>query len=216
MQRSAAGHSITIDRFIKVKEAKLEGIKGKAYSIEGTPADCTKIAIEKLLDRQVDLVISGINHGTNLGSDVVYSGTVSAAMEAAFFGIPAFAVSTNVEEVMDYKIPAHYARIIIEQLLEKHINKREVYSINIPMLEEKYLKGFKVCRLGNREYTDCYTTIEFADGSVGYKLVGYPTDSDDLDTDIHLFKAGYATITPLICDLSHTIEITRLNFHNEK
>jgi 5'-nucleotidase len=95
-QKSASGHSITISRPIVVKEVKIEGIKSRALSVTGTPADCVKIAMEKLLEDKVDVVMSGINHGLNLGTDVIYSGTVSAAIEGVIYKIPSMAISMDV------------------------------------------------------------------------------------------------------------------------
>ncbi len=97
-ERSACGHSITLTRPLIVKEIKLEGLKSKAFSVDGTPADCVKIAINKLIDSKIDMVVSGINKGLNLGTDVLYSGTVSAAIEASIYKIPAMAISMEIKQ----------------------------------------------------------------------------------------------------------------------
>lgn len=212
-QRSAASHSITISKHVLVKEVKLAGLKSKAFSIGGTPADCTKIAIEKLCNREIDFIISGINYGTNLGNDVIYSGTVSAVVEGAFYGIPGFAVSTNVEKAMDYTGVVHITKDIIDSILKEKLDNSLLININVPMKKYAEIKGVKISRLGSRIYTDCYTEKLFEDDTKGYLLEGYPSDSDENDTDIFYFNEGYATVTPLQFDLTHYKKLDLLKDH---
>lgn len=204
VQRSAAGHSITISRPIIVKEVKIDGIESKAFSIDGTPADCVKICVEKLCRDKFDLIISGINAGTNLGSDVIYSGTVSAAIEGAIYKIPAIAVSTDVKgEKRDYSIAAKFTRIIAVKALENNLHNDIVLNINVPNIPSRLIKGIMVSELGNRIYTNCYVEKLMDGNIVGYKIEGYPVDEDKEGTDIYNFNNGYVTVTPLHYDLTN-------------
>lgn len=204
IQRSASGHSITINRPIMVKEVKLEGISAIAFSIDGTPADCVKIGVEKLFKEKFDLIISGINYGTNLGSDVIYSGTVSAAIEGAICKIPSIAISMEVKtKNPDYGVALKFARKIIYHAIKNNLKEDVVLNINIPALEENAIKGIKVSELGNRVYTNCYIETMQDNGEVGYKIEGSPIDDNNDESDICNFKNGYVTITPLHYDLTN-------------
>lgn len=211
-QRSASGHSITITRPIIVKEVKLEGVKSKAYSTDGTPADCVKIGIEKIFKDKFDLILSGINYGTNLGSDVIYSGTVSAAIEGAIFKIPSFAISMDIKDnIIDYEVAVKYARKIIFQSINNNIKNDIVLNINVPALNESEIKGIKVSELGTRIYTNCYIETIQGNGTIGYKLEGFPTDEDIDHTDISNFNNGYVTVTPLHYDLTNFKILNEVN-----
>ena len=156
-ERSACGHSITLTRPLVVREVKLEGLKSKAFSVDGTPADCVKIAINKLIDGKIDMVVSGINKGLNLGTDVLYSGTVSAAIEAAIYKIPSMAISMDVKKnVETYEMAAKYAGEILLKAKENSIKNDIVLNVNIPLLKENEIKGIKVCKIGSRLYNNIY------------------------------------------------------------
>lgn len=123
-QRSACGHSITLTRPLIIKEVKLEGVESKAYSVDGTPADCVRVAVDKLVDGKVDIVISGINKGVNLGTDVIYSGTVSAAIEAAIYKTPSIAISSEFkDEKENYEIAAKTVLSVLKKLQVKKSKK---------------------------------------------------------------------------------------------
>lgn len=203
-QRSACGHSITIMDPLIVKEEEIDGIRSKAYSISGTPADCVRIGIDKLVDEKVDVVISGINKGLNIGTDVLYSGTVSAAVEAAMYKIPSIAVSADYKsEVKNYEIAANYALKILAQLEDKTIEDDVVLNINVPLLEEKDIKGIKVCKIGSRMYDTFFIEKVSEDKHKTYELSGKLNDYDYIDTDIHYLRRGYVTLTPLHYDLTN-------------
>ncbi|KRQ86630.1 5'-nucleotidase SurE [Caloramator mitchellensis] len=202
-QRSAAGHSITLHRPVVVKLHKLDGINSRAYTVDGTPADCVKVALEKLLEEKIDLIISGINDGFNLGTDVIYSGTVSAAVEGAIYKIPSIAVSIDFHGDDEYySMAANYARKIVEMTKNK-IKEDVVLNVNIPYAKE--IKGIKVCNLGNRVYTNAYIEKEVENGTNQriFQLAGTVKDGDDGDTDVYFIKQDYITITPLHYDLTN-------------
>ena len=203
-QRSACGHSITLTRPLIIKEVKLQGIKSKAYSVNGTPADCVRIAIEKLADGKIDMVISGINKGVNLGTDVIYSGTVSAAIESAIYKIPSIAISSEFEGCKEnYELAAKTVLGILRKLQPNNIKKDVVLNINIPLVEEKNIKGIKVCKIGSRTYNNCFIESKDAEGNLSYEIIGTVNDVHDKDTDGEYFKQGYITLTPLHYDLTN-------------
>lgn len=202
-QKSASSHSISIHTPIKVREEKLEGLDVLAYSVVGTPADCTQVGIN-LVGGQIDLVVSGINRGLNSGTDILYSGTVSAAVEGAIYGLPALAVSMEVDwsrEDEDYSKAARYARQVIEISKDKFLRKNVVLNLNIPNREEKDIKGLKVCRIGNSTYTQQWILIEEGDDKV-YEIKGTRNKVEEKDSDLYFIGEGYATLTPLHYDLT--------------
>ena len=203
-ERSACGHSITLTRPLIVKEVKLEGLKSKAFSVDGTPADCVKIAINKLLYKKIDMVVSGINKGLNLGTDVLYSGTVSAAIEAAIYKIPSMAISMDVKKgVETYDMAAKYAGEILLKAKENNIENDIVLNVNIPLLEESEIKGIKVCKIGSRLYNNCYIETIGENNETKYEIKGEVKDIHEEDSDTIYFKEGYVTVTPLHYDLTN-------------
>lgn len=198
-QRSACGHGILSTHGIKYSPVKISEAY-TAFSCNGTPADCVKLGVLHLLkDKKPELVISGINWGTNLGSDVIYSGTVSAASEGAYQGIRAVAISTNradydkhLEEVCDYLLK------ILPELFSAPLPKSVIFNINYPTTVP--FKGTKVVKAGINSYTDAYVANE--DDSFYVTLMGKPVKSalTDKETDIEYFEKGYATLTVLDLD----------------
>lgn len=199
-QRSASGHSITIGRPLLVKEVKLEKCRSTAYAVDGTPADCVRIAIDKLTGGNIDVVISGINNGYNLGTDVLYSGTISAAIEASIYKLPAIAfsqfASNNIE---DFQESAKFAMQIINKILAQNIEGNTVFSVNLP---EECI-GIKVCKIGARAYTNNYVAIEQQEEGVLYELRDELINTRSEDTDTEYIEKGYITITPLQYDLTN-------------
>lgn len=190
--RSASSHSLTITNSIKIKQNfDLEGCT--AYNISGTPADCVKIAKLMLKDFNIDVVIAGINKGHNIGSDILYSGTVAIALEAAFFGHIAFAFSAYSLLESNFKLYSEYAEKIIDYLLP--ISKvGDVWNINFPATED--IKGVKITPLGKQYYTDEY--VKVSDGK--YVLQGeiMVHNQNEIDCDVEWIKKGYITITPIL------------------
>ena len=203
-ERSACGHSITLTRPLIVKETKLKGLKAKAFSVDGTPADCVKIAINKLTDAKIDMVVSGINRGFNLGTDVLYSGTVSAAIEATIYKIPAMAVSVEFDDnTENYDIAAKYAGVILLKAIQNKIKNDIVLNVNIPMLAENEIKGIKVCKIGSRLYNNKYVESIGENNETQYQIKGTAKDIHEEDSDTIYFKDGYVTVTPLHYDLTN-------------
>lgn len=204
IQRSACGHSITIHDPLYVKEVKIEGVKSKAFSVSGTPADCVKIALERLVNGRLDMIISGINYGLNIGTDVLYSGTVSAAIEGAIYKIPSMAFSMDIDSDDNALIQAaKYAVILLKTSHENHIKNDMVINVNFPKRIDKGIEGIKVCQLGNKVYSNCYIETIGEDNKVGFKLRDENNDALEEDTDVHYIKNGYITITPLHYDLTN-------------
>lgn len=203
-QRSACGHSITIHEPLYVKEVKIDGIKSKTYSVSGTPADCVRVALDKLMDTKVDMVVSGINNGYNLGTDVIYSGTVSAAIEAAIYKIPSIAVSTGLtEEVEKYEIAALYAARILSIAKDKYYKNDVVLNLNVPLTSAEKIKGIKVCKIGGKVFDSYFIEKLGESNDKTYELKGNISESNNKETDGYYIKEGYVTLTPLHYDLTN-------------
>lgn len=200
-QKSASSHSITLRSPLMVKKEKIEGIEAPCFSVSGTPVDCTKIAITTLAKEKIDIVVSGINDGFNLGTDVIYSGTVSAAVEGALNRTPAIALSCDGTEE-SYIMAAEYAEEILNQIEDKEVGNT-VLNVNIPSISKDKIKGLMVCRIGERNYNNVYVEIEKSDNHVIYKITGNPDDEIQENTDVDMIKEGYVTVTPLHYDLTN-------------
>ncbi|MEG1257349.1 5'/3'-nucleotidase SurE [Clostridium sp.] len=207
-QRSASSHSITLEKPIIVKEEKIEGVEGRCFSVSGTPVDCTKIAITTISTDKIDVVVSGINDGFNLGTDVIYSGTVSAAIEGALNSTPAIALSCDGSEE-SYEIAADYAEKILKKIENIDIGNT-VLNVNIPSIKKDQVKGLKVCKIGERNYNNVYVEVEKDEAHVVYKITGAPDDPIQDETDVDMIKEGYITVTPLHYDLTNFNLITRM------
>lgn len=200
-QRSASSHSITLTKPLLLKEVNLEGINAQCYSVSGTPVDCTKIAVTTISKEKIDIVISGINEGFNLGTDVLYSGTVSAAIEGAINNIPAIAISCDGSEE-GYNIAAEYVEQVLEKIKYESMGNT-VLNINIPAMAREEVKGIKVCSIGDRSYNNVYVEIGKEGVDSIYKITGDPQLPKEDNTDVAYIKEGYVTITPLHYDLTN-------------
>ena len=188
--RSACSHSLTI--FREIEMSKVENENYLAYSISGTPADCVKIAMLKFPDFKPDVVISGINDKHNLGSDTLYSGTVSIAVEASYFGNVSFAFSAFSLTEDKVKVYCDYVEKIVNHLLPLSV-KGDVWNINFP--EGEIINGIKITSLGKQIYTDRYVNVNDKIMLVG-ELVDHK--ENPTDCDIEWIKKGYITITPIL------------------
>jgi 5'-nucleotidase len=205
--QSATGHGITITTPLLTQSVTVEnGFTGTA--IDGRPADCVKLAVAQILPRRPDLVVSGMNAGANVGINVIYSGTVAAAIEAAFLGLPSIAVSLYLKSdvPLDFVRPAEFARLAIERVLSAGLRGGQVANINLPPLRPgESPAGIKVCRQCCRPWPDTYDRRQDPRGrdyfwmNTEYKL----GDSDD-DTDVAALRQGFVTVTPLQFDLTET------------
>ncbi len=203
-QRSASGHGITVSTHITAQETDFDGAE-LALKLSGTPADCVKLGMKILADRgvNIDMVFSGINHGGNLGTDTLYSGTVSAAIEGSICGVPAVAVSVNSHQAEHFEYACHLAVEALEKSRGK-ISPDTVLNINTPNLPREEIKGLKYTTLGNREYKEFFTPVDIGDGVKAYRYTGEPVIYEGLpDTiDVIAMQEGYATITPIHRDLT--------------
>ena len=206
--QSATGHGITIDTPILTSKVTIDG----AYTgtaVSGRPADCVKVAVSHLLPDKPDLVVSGMNAGANVGINVVYSGTVAAAIEAAFLGLPSIAVSLMLagEGPPAYAWNAKLGRETIEQVLHAGIEPGQVASINLPPLGDgEAPAGTRVVRQCTRPWVDSYERRSSPRGKDYYwnSSVFTLNDSDE-DTDVAAIRDGYIAVTPLQFDLTHQL-----------
>jgi 5'-nucleotidase len=204
-QRSASGHSITLHKPLRVKQVPLSD-GSLAWAASGTPADCVALGLLDILGNEnVDLVISGINHGPNLGWDVTYSGTVSAAMEAVISGIPAIAVSvTSYEENIHWDGAANFvARTLVPQTAKHGLPPATLLNVNAPDLPEAEIKGARVTTQGDRQYVDRLEKRVDPVGRPYYWLKGKLHDKESPEgSDTRTVGEGYISVTPIHLDLT--------------
>lgn len=204
---SASGHVKTMDRPLRVRETRLAD-GSPAFMSDGAPSDCVALALLGLVEDKIDLVLSGINPNANVGHDVTYSGTVTAAMEAVIDGICGIAVSLDspggFQGLLDYSTAAIIARRVSEQVLNDGLPDGVVLNVNVPYLEEKDIKGFAITRQGLRVYRDELDSRLDPRGKPYYWIGGEaPTGVVEEGTDIGALNAGCVSITPLQLDLTH-------------
>lgn len=201
--QSAAGHALTVHGSVVVQTVPLPfGARG--ISVQGRPADCVKLAYRQLLAEPPDLVLSGINAGANIGINVLYSGTVAAAMEAAILGMPAVAFSLAVGTEPDFPRAARHCRAVLEELLAADLARPGgMLNVNIPRLDDGEPKGIRVARQGSGRLIEQYMRVEEVDNCEAYRLTDtYGFEDPPADSDIAALEAGYITITPLQADLT--------------
>jgi 5'-nucleotidase len=205
--RSATARSITFRRPLWVTEVPFEdGTHG--FACDGTPVDCVRLAALGLIDGfEADMVVSGINHGANLGDDITYSGTVAAALEGVMLGLPAIAVSQAESE--DFAAAAAFTASMVAQLDDVPLPEGTLLNVNVPA---GHPMGVEVARLGKRVYRDELTLVEEEDGRRRYRIYGHsPVHDDEPGTDLAAVSAGRIAVTPLHFDLaaSHGLEELR-------
>jgi 5'-nucleotidase len=209
--QSGMGHAITIGNPLRLHKVHLfEGVE--SWQCTGTPVDCVKLAVDKVLHRKPDLCLSGINHGANHSINVIYSGTMSAAVEAAIESIPSIGFS-----LLDYSIDADftgakkYVRIIVEKLLHRKLDKHMVLNVNIPALTADTIRGIKVCRQAYAKYEEDFIERTDPNGRLYYWLTGEFVNFDKgRDTDVWALKNGYVSIVPVQFDLTNYVLKTKL------
>lgn len=204
---SASGHVKTMDRPLRVRETTLAD-GSSAFMTDGAPSDCVALPLLGLIHEKIDIVVSGINPNANLGHDVTYSGTVTAAMEAVIDGLPGIAVSLdspeNNKSKLDYSVAASVARQVTRRVLKKGLPEGVVLNVNVPYLPKDELKGFMITRQGLRLYRDELDRRLDPRGRPYYWIGGQaPTGVDEPGTDFGALRAGYVSITPLQLDLTH-------------
>jgi 5'-nucleotidase len=205
---SGAGHSITVYEPLTCDEVKIAGAFG-GYSVHGSPADCVKLALMELCEKKVDLIVSGINSGANVGVNVFYSGTVAAAMEGAFYRVPAVAMSLAREEAgWDFDSGAKYACQTLKKLLP--LDPGSVTNINIPRLSFGEPKGVKVVPQSTKGFKEHYVQQETTGGKVTYQLSGGQHQDVDSEIDTLSLMEGFITVTALSFDMTDHAQMKKL------
>lgn len=220
-ERSATGHGLTLHDPIRAEV--VESVfhpSVKAWACSGTPSDCVKLALWALLDSPPDYVLSGINHGSNLGTDILYSGTVSAAMEGVIEGIPGIAFSLTSFTNRDFQPAAKFAQILMERLAKEPLSQLMLLNVNVPPVKWDAIAGVAVTRQGVRRYFDVFEKRVDPRGKTYYWLTGelqeeleppaHPYLSPDIPTDVQAIRDNYITITPLQYDLTYASGLINL------
>ncbi|HSA07429.1 MAG TPA: 5'/3'-nucleotidase SurE [Candidatus Gastranaerophilales bacterium] len=206
-ERSAAGHSLTLHQPLRVEQMELGYDNGmKAWATDGTPGDCVKLAFNVILDEKPNILISGINNGPNLGADILYSGTVSAAMEGAVLGCPSIAVSLcrNEATPADFCYAAEFIAKFVPKIANINFPKKTILNINIPAVKRSEITGIKITKLGTRMYTDTYEKRKDPRGKTYYWLAGELLDTcEEENSDIIAIKNNKISITPITFEMTH-------------
>jgi len=205
-ERSAAGHSLTLNRPLRASHLD-EGW----YSVDGTPTDCVTLAVMGLLLRRPHLVATGINHGSNMGDDVTYSGTVASALEATLQGIPAFAMSLAGDGEYDFRGAGEFARQLAEEILARGLPPDTLLNVNVPNLPPEGIRGVAVTRQGRRVYSETVVRKIDPRGKAYYWIGGTEPTWERLgDTDYDAVSSGKISVTPLHLDLTNHRAIDEL------
>ena len=204
-ERSATGHGITVYKPILIERVYTIKSAQAAWAVYGTPADCVKLAIAALLPEKPDLVVSGINRGANLGWDVLYSGTVSAAMEGVIMGVASIAVSlTSHRWDIDYSFAARFTRAVCRQVEKDGPDSETIININVPDLPRPEIKGMRITRLGSRRYQNIFQERKDPRGQTYYWLGGEVVEEDQkTDSDVVSVNEGFISVTPIHFDLTN-------------
>jgi len=201
--QSGMGHAITISKPLRLSPVNyFEGVK--AYKCSGTPVDCVKLAVDKVLHRKPDLCVSGINHGSNSSINIIYSGTMSAAFEASLEGIPSVGFSLcDYMPDADFSAAIHYAKLVSEQILQNGLPKYGLLNVNIPKLPVKLIKGIKIGRQAHAKWEEEYVERMDPFGRPYYWLTGKFVNYDQgHDTDEFALENGYVSVVPVQHDLT--------------
>jgi 5'-nucleotidase len=203
VEQSAVGHAITLFRPLMVRRFKKDG-NFSGYAVKGTPADCVKIGVRELSEKPVDLVISGINLGANVGINVIYSGTVSAATEGIILGIPSMAISLDTHRNADFSFAARFAKKMADFILNNNPMKHIALNVNIPALPEEEIKGVVVAKQGRARLIENFEKRTDPRENIYYWLAGETrlSDHEEIDSDACALRKGMITITPIYYDLT--------------
>jgi 5'-nucleotidase len=214
--QSGMGHAITINKPLRLSEVKYHG-DIKAYQCSGTPVDCVKLAVDKVLHRKPDLCVSGINHGSNSSINIIYSGTMSAAVEASLEGIPSVGFSLlDYRHEADFTGSQHYAKIVAQFILKYGLPKHSLLNVNIPQLPVSKIKGMKIVRQALAKWEEEYLERNDPMGRPYYWLTGKFVNYDHgQDTDEWALANGYVSVVPVQHDLTahHVIPFINENWN---
>lgn len=209
--QSGMGHAITIGQPLRLHKISSED-NVEIWSCTGTPVDCVKLAVDKVLHRKPDICLSGINHGANHSINVIYSGTMSAAVEAAIESIPSVGFS-----LLDYRIDADFTgarkfvRIIVEKMLHTKLDKHTVLNVNIPAVAPELLKGIKICKQAYAKYEEDFIERNDPHGKMYYWLTGQFVNFDKAkDTDVWALDHNFVSVVPVQFDLTNYVLKSKL------
>ncbi|MCP4667497.1 MAG: 5'/3'-nucleotidase SurE [Deltaproteobacteria bacterium] len=209
-EMSAVGHAITLNSPLRVQKVYKNG-SFYGHAVTGTPADCVKIAINELLPSRPDIVFSGINPGANVGVNILYSGTVSAATEGAFLGVPSAAFSLDNRKNPDFRFAAEFSKEIIRFITERGLRKGTALNVNIPALPREKIEGVRITRQGTARFEERFENRTDPRGNVYYWLSGEtPVENGHPDVDSMALRENMITITPIQYDLTCKEELERL------
>ena len=205
--RSAASNSLTLEMPLRSSKAENGFIR-----VDGTPTDCVHLAITGLLQQEPDMVIAGINHGANMGDDVIYSGTVAAATEGRFLGLPAVAISLAGNDPRHFATAGKVAVTLFQQLLENPLPKDTLLNVNVPDIPYDQIKGYQSTRLGQRHKAEPVVKTADPRGRTIY-WVGPPGPEQDAGsgTDFYAIKENYVSVTPLQLDLTRYESLEKIS-----
>jgi len=217
-QRSATAHCITLHRPLRVSKAEPAGLEGiPCYTVDGMPVDCVKIGLTHIIPEGADLVISGINHGSNSGSDIIYSGTVSAALDAVIMGYRAFAVSIASAVPKNIETAVEITAALVAGGLAEAAEPDIMYNINVPDAPLKSIKGIRAASQGGVIYKDSVELRRDPRGNEYIWITGSLDDKKDgSDKDVGLLREGYVSVTPIRFDLTARDKLKSLSAFLEK
>lgn len=196
-EKSASSHALTLHRPLRMNK-----IDENSYSVDGTPTDCVMLAMYAILKQKPEMIISGLNHGPNLGDDIIYSGTVAAAMEGALLGIPSIAVSVASSREISFDFAADFTADLTEKVLCERRPSQVFLNINLPNLEREKIKGVKITRLGKRVYNDIVIEKTDPRGKPYYWIGGEAVWEEDEKSDYWAVANGMISVTPIHLDLT--------------
>jgi 5'-nucleotidase len=221
-ERSATGHGLTLYQPIRAEVVETVFLPSvKAWACDGTPSDCVKLALWALLESPPDLVLSGINQGANLGTEILYSGTVSAAMEGVIEGIPSIALSLTSHTCKEFQVAANFAKILVDQLVEKPLPELMLLNVNIPPVKWEEISGVVITRQGVRRYIDVFDKRVDPRGKTYYWLTGEVQEDveppsglnlpPDVPVDVHVIRDNYISVTPLQYNLTYANGLNKMS-----
>lgn len=209
--QSGMGHAITIGHPLRLQPVTLfEGVE--AWQCSGTPVDCVKLAVDKVLRRKPDICLSGINHGANHSINVIYSGTMSAAVEAAIESIPSAGFSLLDHSVeADFTGARKYARLVVQQMLKTKLDKHTVLNVNIPAVDVELIKGVRICKQAYAKYEEDFIERSDPNGKKYFWLTGEFVNFDKgRDSDVWALEHNYVSVVPVQFDLTNYVLKTKL------
>jgi 5'-nucleotidase len=208
--QSAVGHAISVRTPMSVHRVHVNGVF-HGWSVDGRPADCVKLAMVELLEQKPDFVLSGINAGVNTGVNVLYSGTVAGAVEAAFFGVPAMAVSLELSEELDFRSAGRITRAIFQRYAAAGPPAAMCLNVNIPALDQGWPRGVRCCAQGTVAMEERYRRQADEQGRATFWLDGKFPEQDVPDSDLASINERYVAITPLRFDMTDHRALTAIS-----